>query len=90
MGRVVKEDTDPTIRVKEAPTVQTLNVPNTLSFRGANDRPKMSSSVIFPKSEETNFSFQPSGTQGFGTSRLEGMMGKGKNLDLKEEETETA
>ena len=70
MGRVIKEEPDPVIRVNEAPASQTFNNPNTLSFRGANDRPKMSSSVIFPKSEDNNFSFQPSFTGGFGTSRL--------------------
>ena len=90
MGRVIREEPDPVIRVKEAPIPQTLNVPNTLSFRGPGaDRPKMSSSVIFPKSEDSGFSFQPSNTQGFGTSRLDGLLSKGKNVEVQEEEQET-
>ena len=50
----------------------------------------MSSSVIFPRNEE-NISFQQSSGQGFGTSRLDSMMGKGKTLELSNEDSlETA
>lgn len=50
----------------------------------------MSSSVIFPRHEE-NISFQQSSGQGFGTSRLDSMMGKGKSLELSSEDSlETA
>lgn len=85
MGRVVKEEPDPVIKINEAPSYSQnmLQVPqqqfqnnNMLSFRTGGDKPKMSSSVIFPKSDDGSSNhFQNSAVQqGTGTSRLEALM----------------
>lgn len=80
MGRVVKEEPDPIIRVNEAPNTQPMQSPNTLSFRNSDDKPKMANSMIFPQQQSQN-SFSNTGMGGFGTSRLDAMMGKGKSFD---------
>lgn len=81
MGRVVKEEPDPVVKINEPQsyTHNTLQVPqqpqntNMLNFRAGGDKPKMASSVIFPKSDDGGSfnNFQSSAVQqGTGTSRL--------------------
>jgi len=67
------------IRINEAPN-QPTQTPNTLSFRPTGDKPKMANSMIFPQQQSQN-SFSNSGMGGFGTSRLDAMMGKGKAIE---------
>ncbi len=96
MGRVVKEDSDPIIKINEAPTYSSnsLQIPqnnNMLSFRTGGDKPKMSSSVIFPKADDDYHNqFQTSAVQqGTGTSRLDALMKNKPPVVVPEESTET-
>ena len=67
-----------------------MQSPNTLSFRPTGDKPKMANSMIFPQQQNPN-PFSNTGTGGFGTSRLESMVGKGKSFESNtEESTESA
>ena len=94
MGRVIKEDPEPTIKINEPNNnnaVQNRPNNNTLSFRNpAEHKPKMSASFIFPRQEEENHqSYQNSAVhQGTGTSKLEALMTRGRAA-TQEEVTET-